>query len=110
MLISHYAPAAPLYLVKGDEGSIINFLNDKMREKDSYVISFDGIFPYSEQIISLGDKDNRCEAAHRLFAALREADEPGAKQIYAPYPDRDGIGLALLNRMLRAAAFRIIEV
>ena len=110
MLISHYAPAAPLYLVKGDEGCIINFLNDKMREKDSYVISFDGIFPYSEQIISLGDKDNRCEAAHRLFAALREADELGAKQIYAPYPDRDGIGLALLNRMLRAAAFRIIEV
>ena len=110
MLISHYAPNAPLYLVKGNVSDVTAFLRDKLNESGVYVISSEGALAGSDKIISLGDENNKNEAAHRLFSALREADERGAEQIYAAYPDADGIGLALLNRMLRAAAFRIIEL
>ena len=47
--------------------------------------------------------------AHRLFALLREADDEGAQTVYVEIPSKDGIGLAVYNRLLRAAAFRIVE-
>lgn len=50
------------------------------------------------------------EQAHRLFALLREADDEGADTVYVEMPSRDGIGLAVYNRLLRAAAFRIVNI
>lgn len=48
--------------------------------------------------------------AHRLFAALRELDERGAKLVYARCPHKEGVGLAVYNRLLRAAAFEEITL
>ena len=50
------------------------------------------------------------EAAHNLFAILRETDEIGIARIFAEALPENGIGLAVMNRMARAAAFDIIEV
>lgn len=108
MLISHYAPEAPLYLVKGSTDAVFAYLNERLTESGVYVISGESFADNSDKVISLGDEEDGSQAAHRLFSALREADELGATSIYARYPDTDGIGLALLNRMLRAAAFKII--
>ena len=109
MLISHYAPKAPLYLVKGDSSKVDGYLSQKLCEEGVFVLSEDGALT-GERVLSLGSPDNRDEAAKRLFWALREADARGACEIYAKYPDKSGIGLALLNRMLRASAFKIIEI
>ena len=48
--------------------------------------------------------------ARRLFSLLRRADELGAKTVLVEMPQKDGVGLAVYNRLLRAAAFRVIEV
>ncbi len=109
MLISHYAPKAPLYLVRGERSATESFMRGKLAEKDVFVLAEDGSFD-EDRVISLGSECDKAEAAKRLFAALREADERGAREIYAKYPDKSGIGLALLNRMLRASAFKIIEI
>ena len=108
MLISHYAPKAPLYLVRGELECVNKHLEEKLSSDGVFVLSFDGLFECSDRVISLGA--DYTDAAKRLFSALREADRLGAAEIYAPYPSQDGIGLALLNRMLRAAAYRIVEV
>ena len=113
MLISHYAPQAPFFLVKGDDSAVSEFLYEKAAVDGVFVIAsedFLGDLNNTDKIISLGDRTDDSLAAHRLFSALREADELGASEIYAKYPDTEGIGLALLNRMLRAAAFRVIEL
>ena len=47
--------------------------------------------------------------AARLFDILREIDKCGYKKAYIRLPDMDGIGLALYNRLIRAASFRIID-
>ncbi len=109
MLISHYAPKAPLYLVRGERECVESFFRDKLSEDGVFVLSEDEIL-CSERVISLGSAMDRTQAAKRLFSALREADELGAQEIYAKYPDKSGIGLALLNRMLRASAFKIIDI
>ena len=56
-----------------------------------------------------GFGENPQEQAHRLFALLREADEQGAARVYVEMPSKEGIGLAVYNRLLRAAAFRIVS-
>ena len=48
------------------------------------------------------------EQAHLLFDCLREFDKLGAKTVYARCPSRNGAGLAVYNRLLRAAGFKII--
>jgi len=110
MLISHYAPRAPFFLVKGEDDRVHAYLKEKLLETGAFVLAHDNTFPESKNTISLGRECEAEDAAKRLFSALREADALGAVCIYAQYPDKSGIGLALLNRMLRASAFRIIEI
>ena len=57
-----------------------------------------------------GENDEDVTQAHRLFAALRELDERGAKLVYARCPRKEGVGLAVYNRLLRAAAFEEITL
>ena len=50
------------------------------------------------------------EQAHALFSALRELDARGAKTVFARCPAQEGVAMAVYNRLLRAAAFRVVEV
>ena len=56
-----------------------------------------------------GRKEDAASQAHALFAALRELDRRGARTVYARCPREDGVALAVYNRILRAAAFRVVE-
>jgi len=49
------------------------------------------------------------DMAHELFSALRAADDAGALRIYVPLPKKSGIGLAVYNRIIRAAGGNIIR-
>jgi len=49
-------------------------------------------------------------AAHALFAALRHADSLGVKRVFSEAYPEEGVGLALMNRMARAAGFDIVTV
>ena len=60
--------------------------------------------------ICIGAKNDLNTQAKKLFTSLREADKLGAKKIYAHLPPLDGLGLALYNRMIRAAAHTIKKV
>ena len=48
--------------------------------------------------------------AQRLFDALRSLDAMGIHTAYARCPEKQGVGLAVYNRLLRAAAFEMIDV
>ena len=50
------------------------------------------------------------EQARRIFNALRELDKHGAKKVFARCPGKTGIGLAVYNRLLRAAGFQVIRL
>ena len=54
-----------------------------------------------------GKEDDGFSQSARLFDALRELDEMGAKKVYARCPDTKGMGLAVYNRLIRAAGFKI---
>ena len=58
----------------------------------------------------MGAKENINEQAHYLFGVLRMVDKLKFSKIYAPLPSKDGVGLALYNRMIRAAAHTVINL
>ena len=47
--------------------------------------------------------------ARALFNALRDADALGADAIFSEAVPADGVGLAVMNRLGRAAAFHIVD-
>lgn len=52
----------------------------------------------------------RFVAGEGAFDALRRLDEMGAKTVYARIPHTTGVGMAVYNRLIRAAAFTVIDL
>lgn len=110
MLLRHYSPKAPFYLVKSaDPKKLSDFFREKSIEPGNIIISprmEDADYDY----LCLGGPEDYEEQARNLFAMLRKADSMGAVNIFAPEPPDGGVGLAMLNRMLRAASFKVIQI
>ena len=112
MKYRHYAPDAPVVLLHGDEDRILAFLRAEQAACKCAILCYDeecaALAP--EGLIPVGARDDLATQAHRLFTALRQADRSGAEIIYAHLPPQDGLGLALYNRMIRAAAHTVREI
>jgi L-threonylcarbamoyladenylate synthase len=114
MKYRHYAPHSPLALFDGTLPEMIEYIKCDGEEGVailSYVEDLAEIkksLPLADLYV-LGRRDALEEQAHRLFSCLRDADGKDYKQIYAPLPNTEGVGLALYNRLIRAAAHRIIK-
>ena len=107
MKYRHYAPDAPLVLLDGEDCAVLDFL--KNTDKNDIILCYDEEAEHlsGKKILTVGKKDDLKTQAHRLFSSLREADRENAKTIYAHLPKTEGLGLALYNRMLRAAAHTV---
>lgn len=112
MKYRHYAPTAPLVLLDGEDADVLAFLQQRQREVACAILCYDeevtSLSP--ERLLPVGARTDVATHAHTLFSRLREADAVGAEIIYAHLPQRDGLGLALYNRMIRAAAHTILRV
>ncbi len=110
MKYKHYSPKADVVLLRGSRDSFISFVNS-VNEKKTAVLCYDEDMQRLElPYISIGGAEDYCTQANRLFSALREADEKGYDRVYAHCPDTQGVGLAVYNRMIRAAGFEVIEL
>lgn len=112
MKYKHYAPSAPLVLLCGDEKKILEFLRHEQSEKKCLILCYDEEVGelLREGLIPIGRHDDVQTQAKKLFSALREADKHSPDIIYAHLPQKDGLGLALYNRMIRAAAHTVKEI
>ena len=108
MKYRHYAPSSPFVLLDGPEEDILSFLR-REQQKGCAVLCYDEEIAELESIrlFPVGPKADLAEQARRLFTRRREADHSGAPVIYGHLPVMDGLGLALYNRMIRAAAHTV---
>ncbi len=110
MMFKHYSPRANVVLLRGSDEARYEFLRDK----------YDcGILCYNEDTellkykyaMSVGSKESPKEQARNLFARLRDFDDmENITEIFAPMTASEGIGLAVLNRLIRAAGFEILDL
>ena len=112
MKYKHYAPKAPVTLVCGTPEAFAAFVNERAgREPEVTAMCFDGEETALQvPFVTYGRRDNAADQAQRLFDTLRALDERGAKRVYAACPSEDGVGLAVYNRLLRAAGFEVIHL
>lgn len=110
MKYKHYAPNAEVTILKGTIENFIEFV-EKHKTPDTYVLCFDGEEKlFNVPAISYGKENDASSQAHNLFTALRKLDETTAKVVYARCPETNGVALAVYNRLIRSAGFKIIEL
>ena len=115
MKYRHYAPSSPVVLLDGELSEIMEYIVNENKENNAILCYSDDVdamkasFPLSDVYV-LGSKNNISEQARHLFSILREVDKKDYTIVYAPLPTKDGVGLALYNRMIRAAAHTIINL
>ena len=116
MRYKHYAPGGTVTLVEGEESKVVALMKelcqtDIAHGRKSCVLCF------SEHLSALSDchphdmgsGDDYSEIAHRLFDILRQLDQEGMETIYSEVIPPEGVGLAVMNRLGRASAFRSIH-
>ncbi len=110
MKYKHYSPDAQVVIVKGTFESYCKFVEENKTDK-TVALCFEGEEKeLSVGCVTYGKKNDPSGQAKNIFDALRRVDELGADKVFARYPETDGVGLAVFNRLVRAAAFNIIEV
>ena len=110
MKYRHYAPRAPLTVFSGSPDATAREIERRMCARTG-IICFDEylhLFP-GREVHSLGAYGEPAEQARRLFSALRAFDDTSCTEIYAQCPDSRGLGLAVGNRLKRAAGFHVVE-
>lgn len=108
MKYKHYSPKANVTILCGDMKKFTEYVSEHNGDKVCSMI-FDSDtkdFPYA--YIAYGDTSE--EQAKKLFAVLRSIDDMGIEQVYARCPAQTGVGLAVYNRLLRAAGFEVINL
>ncbi len=108
MKYKHYSPKAEIYIIKGNLSDFEKYVSENLKDDDAVMIFDCDELSLDVKTIMYGR--NSEQQAKRLFSALRECDEIGADRVFARCPSTEGVGLAVYNRLLRAAAFRVIEV
>lgn len=113
----HYAPKAKMTVFVGRFDDVLQriLLEEAKAELDEQKI---GILCFDESrdryrsgyVISLGSYFDKEAASHNLYAALRQFDEWGVDVIFAETTDAKGLGLAVRNRMFKAAGGNVVEV
>ncbi len=108
MKYKHYAPKTETYLIVAEKDKFIDFVNEK---RECGVICFDEEGDYiNKPHLTYGSENSPASLAKNLFAVLREADNLKVKEIYIHAPAQKGIGLAVYNRLIRAAGFKVVEL
>ena len=108
MKYKHYSPKAKVTLVEGTAKQFAAYVKAHADEGTLCIVFGENdIRGLGVPYIVIGKTSE--EQAHSVFAALREADSRGATNVLARCPKTDGVGLAVYNRMIRAAAFRVVK-
>ena len=110
MKYRHYAPRAPVTVVTGTPSESGRWLRANV-PGGAGLILFDELAPLfpTNVVRTIGHAGNKAEQARRVFDALRSFDETDVTEIFAQCPDPAGLGLAVGNRLKKAAGFHTVD-
>lgn len=117
MKYRHYAPKGDLTIVAGTEDVVASYINEQLAEqrligKKTGVIGTDrtiGCY-HADVCKSAGNREDEGTIARELYRILREFDDESVEVIYSEAFDTSGIGQAIMNRLLKAAGHKVVNV
>ncbi len=104
MKYKHYSPKANVVIVDEHGERFVDYCRANKSGK-TFALACGDVD--DSMFINYGDTSEK--QARNLFSLLREADVNGADTVYVEMPSKDGVGLAVFNRLLRAAGFEIVK-
>lgn len=120
MKYTHYAPRGTLSIVQGGDAKAVSerillelAAAHSQGERTGVLAPEEHIAAYrgkADVAVSCGSLEDPAASARELFQALRRFDEEGAVRIFAEAYPEDGIGLAVMNRLRKAAGNRILQL
>lgn len=110
MKYKHYAPKAEVVILKGSIEQFKTYVQTH-KTQNTFVLCFENEESlFDVPAISYGTKNDANSQAKHLFSALRKLDNTNAEVVFARCPETTGVALAVYNRLIRSAGFRIIEL
>ncbi len=115
MKYRHYAPETELVMIEGEDDKVLDFF-DRSLEEGCGVLCFDeDVRHFSsgdrwKQVDSYGSRGDALKQANLLFDVLRRVDQMGVEKVYVRAPLRDGVGLAVFNRLIKACSYQLIRL
>ena len=112
MKYKHYAPKANVILLKCTDDEFVRYVNQNAGVGVA-ALCCDEDLPLLKGVktLSLGKRGDYEAQAHALFDCLRRVDGyGGVVTVYSRLPQTDGVGLAVYNRLIRAAGFEVIDL
>ena len=117
MKYRHYAPKASLKIIRGKNEKTIEIISEMLENyidknnKVAILTTDENLSRFNKgEIISLGSEKELSQIAQNLFEALRKCDDLGVQYILCQGFEEDGVGLAIMNRLNKAAGYDIIDV
>lgn len=113
MKYKHYSPRTRVVLLRGSDERYITYMN-RLYARDPHIaaLCYDEDKPQLHMpCLTIGGMDDEKAQAQALFDALRAVDDlKDVHTVYAHCPKATGVGMALYNRLIRAAAFEVIDL
>lgn len=117
MKYRHYAPKGQLTIVQGSQDKVVEYINTMTQKavldgKRVGVIGTDSTRNlYDAEVVkSVGSRDDEKTIAHELFKVLREFDDENIDVMFSESFDENGIGQAIMNRLLKAAGHNVVTL
>lgn len=111
MKYKHYAPKANVIILKATDRQFVDFINSNESEDVASICYDEDVEKLNVKTYSLGKKEALEKHAHNLFEILREIDSNKTiKTVYSRCPDTKGVGMAVYNRLIRAAGFEVKDL
>jgi L-threonylcarbamoyladenylate synthase len=111
MKYKHYSPDAEVIVVEGEKAAVREKINELLEENSDKVTGVLTMYQsaYDNAVILSAGNSNK-DYARLLFSALREFDSLGVEIVFAEFCEQDGYGLAVKNRLYKAAGNNVIHV
>ena len=116
MKYTHYSPKAEVFLVKGEQKAVAERINalaaaERAAGKKVGVMATEETktLYHADIILSLGSRAKPEEIGANLFKTLRKFDFLGVDVVYSEVFSEKGEGMAIMNRLNKAAGYRVLE-
>ncbi|RKJ77005.1 threonylcarbamoyl-AMP synthase [Butyricicoccus sp. 1XD8-22] len=111
MKYRHYAPKAPVIVVCGAPEDTAAYISKHLTNETGVLCFTEFAYLFEmHEMRTMGTAADPLTQARRIFDALRQFDETDVHEIYTQCPADEGIGLAVANRLKKAAGFKVVNV
>ena len=117
MRYRHYAPRGSMLIVEGAGRRVVEEINRRIEQdkaaglRTGVLATRENVDLFGADVVKcMGSRENEEEIANSLYRCLREMDDENVERIYSESFSTNGIGQAIMNRLLKAAGHEIMTI